>query len=187
MMNRTKVLEALKQRLTDEIVIATYSTASEWVEMSDRPLNFFSNGAMGLASSHGLGMALARPERRIIVLDGDGSLFMNLGTLVTIGRLAPKNFTHMVFCNGSYEANGGHPVPNPDADFEAMARAAQIQKTCTISGLQDFTSRLDWLLKEEGPVFASLDIEQGVIGPRSYKEMYRAERRQALRDALNAG
>lgn len=186
MMNRRKVLEALKERLTDEIVISTYSTASDWIDMSDRPLNFYSNGAMGLASSHGLGMALARPERRVIVLDGDGSLLMNLPTLVTIGRVAPVNFTHMVMCNGSYEANGGHPIPNQDVDFEAMAKAAQIEKTCTISAMQDFTGRLDWLLSEPGPIFASLQIEQGPLGPRSYKEMYRAERRQALRDELGA-
>lgn len=186
MMNRRKVLEALKERITDEIVISTYSTASDWIEIFDRPLNYFSHGAMGLASSHGLGLALARPERRVVVLDGDGSLLMNLGTLVTIGRVAPKNFTHMVFCNGTYEANGGHPIPNPEVDFEAMAKAAQIAKTCTISAVQDFTGRLDWLLNEEGPVFTQLQIEQGPLGPRSYTEMYRAERRQALRDALSA-
>lgn len=187
MMNRRKLLEALKERITDEIVISSYSTASEWIEVFDRPLNYFSHGAMGLPSSHGLGLALARPERRVLVLDGDGSLLMNLPTLVTIGRVAPVNLTHMVFCNGTYEANGGHPVPNPDVDFEAMARAAKIEKACTISAMQDFTGRLDWLLNEPGPVFASLQIEQGPLGPRDYKELYRPERRQALRDALAAG
>ena len=101
MMERRKALELLASRITDEIVVATYSSASEWIEIIDRPLNYFSSGAMGLASSHGLGLALARPDRRVIVLDGDGSLLMNLGTLVTIGRVAPKNFTHLVFQNGT--------------------------------------------------------------------------------------
>ncbi|MBM3609036.1 MAG: thiamine pyrophosphate-binding protein, partial [Alphaproteobacteria bacterium] len=82
MINRRKALELLASHITDEIVVSTYSTASDWIEIFDRPLNYFSSGAMGLASSHGLGLALARPERRVLVLDGDGSLLMNLGTLV---------------------------------------------------------------------------------------------------------
>ncbi len=125
MIDRKKALELLAERITDQIVVSTYSTASDWLTIIDRPLNYFSSGAMGLASSHGLGLALARPERRIIVLDGDGSLLMNLPTLVTIGRVAPRNFTHLVFNNGTYEANGGHPIPNPDVDFEGT-RAPRI-------------------------------------------------------------
>jgi thiamine pyrophosphate-dependent acetolactate synthase large subunit-like protein len=186
MMNRRKALEMLAGRITNEIVVATYSSASEWIEIIDRPLNYFSSGAMGLASSHGLGLALARPERRVIVLDGDGSLLMNLGTLVTIGAVAPRNFTHLVFRNGSYEANGGHPTPAPDADFEAHARAAGIMKAFTAQTLAEFADQLDTILHEEGPVFGCIAIEQGPLGPRSYKEMYKAERRAALRAALNA-
>lgn len=186
MIDRRHALEALAGRITDEIVVSSYSTASDWIEICDRPLNYFSHGAMGLGSSHGLGLALARPERRVVVLDGDGSLLMNLGALVTIGTAAPRNFTHIVFCNGTYEANGGHPLPNRAVDFESMARAAAIDKACTISALQDFTGRLDWLLNEPGPVFASLHVEQGPLGPRSYEDMYRAERRQRLREALAA-
>ncbi len=186
MMNRLELLKILKKHITDEIVISSYSTASEWIEINDRPLNYFSHGAMGLGSSHGLGMALAQPDRRVVVLDGDGSLLMNLPTLVTIGRVAPKNFTHLVFRNGTYEANGGHPIPNPKTDFEAMARAADISKACTISTLTDFENKLQWLLNDEGPLFACLDVEQGPLGPRDYKEMYRPERRKALRVALGA-
>ena len=68
---------------------------------------------MGLASSHALGLALGRPDKRVIVLDGDGSLLMNLGTLVTAAAAPPKNFYHFVCENGTYEANGGHPIPEP--------------------------------------------------------------------------
>ena len=100
MINRREALKILADHVTDEIVVATYSSASDWFELTDRPLNYFFVGAMGLASSHGLGLALSRPERRTVVLDGDGSLLMNLGTLVTIGAVAPRNFTHLVFQNG---------------------------------------------------------------------------------------
>lgn len=184
MMDRKQALKLLAERISDEIVVATYSTATDWIATIDRPLNYFSSGAMGLASSHGLGLALARPERRVIVLDGDGSLLMNLGTLVTIGRVAPVNFTHLVFQNGTYEANGGHPLPNPEADFETIARGAGIAKASTFRDIASFEARIDYLLNEPGPVFGCMVIEQGELGPRSYKEMYRAGRRVALRAAL---
>ena len=187
MMNRTKCLEALARRLTDdEIVVATYSTASEWVEMSDRALNYYSFGAMGLASSHGLGLALGRPERRVLVLDGDGSLLMNLGTLVTIGAAQPKNLVHFVWCNGSYEANGGHPLPNQQVDFCAMAKAGGIKNVRRIEKLEDFEAQLPAILTEEGPVFVEMVIEQGPLGPRQYDDMYKPARRQRMREALGA-
>lgn len=184
MMNRKEALELLAARITDEIVVSTYSTAHDWLSIIDRPLNYFSSGAMGLASSHGLGLALARPERRIIVLDGDGSLLMNLPTLVTIGLVSPHNFAHLVFCNGTYEANGGHSIPNPNVDFVEHAQAAQIGKTFSVSDLGAFKDRIDYILNEEGPVFGSIKVEQGVLGPRSYTDMYKGERRAALRFAL---
>src|SRR5262249_50281048 len=88
MMKRDDCFRALARHITDEIVIATYSSAVEWNDLNPRVLNYFSMGAMGLASSHGLGLALGRPDKRIVILDGDGSLLMNLGSLVTIGAAA---------------------------------------------------------------------------------------------------
>lgn len=189
MMNRRAYLELLKQHLSNEIVISSYSTASDWVEMSDRPLNYFFHGAMGLCSSHGLGLALARPERKVVVLDGDGSLLMNLGTLVTIAAAKPKNLIHFVNQNRTYEANGGHPIPNPEVDFAGIARSAGIpaEKCFAISDLQEFGARIPELLKLEGPAFVTLHIEQGPLGPRTYTEMYAKRRREAFRAALQAG
>ena len=89
MMKRDECFRILARHVTDEIVIASYSAAVEWGELNPRELNYFSVGAMGLASSHGLGLALGRPDRRVLVLDGDGSLLMNLGSLVSIGAAAP--------------------------------------------------------------------------------------------------
>jgi len=84
MMQRHQCLAVLARHITDEIVVATYSSAFEWLELGERSLNYFSVGAMGLDSSHALGLALGRPDRRVICLQGDGSLLMNLGALVTI-------------------------------------------------------------------------------------------------------
>ena len=184
MLNRKQCLQFLHSQLKDEIVVATYSSASEWVEISDRALDYYSFGAMGLASSHALGLALAHPNRRVVVLDGDGSLLMNLGTLVTIAAAGPKNLTHFVWHNGSYEANGGHPLPNPTTDFCTMARGAGLTNVQRLDKFDTFQQQLGTLLTSEGPVFAEMMIEQGPLGPRSYDEMYRQERRDRFRAAL---
>jgi len=184
MMNRVALLDILKRHVTNEIVVSSYSTATDWIAINDRPLNYFWHGAMGLCSSHGLGLALARPERKVLVLDGDGGLLMNLGTLVTLAVAAPRNFLHFVMQNGTYEANGGHPIVNQGVDFCGIARAAGWKKALLISELSDFEAKLPGLLKDDGPAFVTLMIEQGPLTPRSYDEMYRAERRAALRRAL---
>ena len=184
MIDRKQAWARLAAHITDEIVVSTYSSASDWIATVDRPLNYFFFGAMGLASSHGIGLALARPERRVLVLDGDGSLLMNLGTLVTIGAVAPKNFTHIVARNETYEANGGHPTPGAKADYAGLAREAGIAKAHRIDTLDAFEALIPTLLNEDGPIFVELVIGQGELGPRSYKDMYRKERRAAFREAL---
>ncbi len=187
MMNRMDCLQILADHVTDEIVVATYSSGTDWKAINDRPLNYFSFGAMGLASSHGLGLALARPEKRVIVLDGDGSLLMNLGTLVTIGAVQPKNFIHFVGHNGSYEANGGAPLPNKGVDFAGVARAAGINSSHTFTDIDVFKSEIGTLLQAEGPIFCDLVIEQGPLSKRDYSDMYTPARRAAFRAALDAG
>src|SRR5579859_7644899 len=124
MMRRDECLQALARQRTDEIVVAVYKAAQEWIRYAPHELNYTFTGAMGQGSSHALGLALGRPDKRVIVLDGDGSLLMNLGSLVTIGAVAPKNLVHFVCHNGTYEANGGHPIPNPQVDFAGLARGA---------------------------------------------------------------
>ncbi|MDF2115690.1 thiamine pyrophosphate-dependent enzyme [Roseiarcaceae bacterium H3SJ34-1] len=185
MLDRMKCLGLFRERITEEIVVATYSTATDWLAISDRPLNYFSFGAMGLASSHGLGLAIAHPGRRVLVFDGDGSLLMNLGALVTTTAVAPHNFVHIVWHNGTYEANGGHPLPSTSVRFADLALAAGYRKTMHISDMPTFESSLDAILSESGPLFVELIVEQGQLGPRSYADMYSAKRREAFRQALN--
>jgi thiamine pyrophosphate-dependent acetolactate synthase large subunit-like protein len=186
MMKRGQCLQALARHVKDEIVVAAYSSAHDWLQIADRPLNHFFFGAMGLASSHALGLALGLPGRRVIVLDGDGSLLMNLGSLVTIAGAAPRNLVHFVCQNGSYEANGGHPLPNPAVDFAGIARSAGIRSCYTFSELSEFESRVPELLKAEGPIFAALKVEQGPFVQPDYADMYKPARREALRAALRS-
>src|SRR3989475_13334411 len=111
MMKRDACLKVLARHRTDEIVVAVYQAAQEWLHISPSELDYTFTGAMGQGSSHALGLALGRPDKRVVVLDGDGSLLMNLGSLVTIGHAAPKNLVHCVCQNGTYESNGAVPIP----------------------------------------------------------------------------
>jgi sulfopyruvate decarboxylase subunit beta len=184
MMKRDECFRALARHVSDEIVIATYSSAVEWNDLNPRVLNYFSMGAMGLASSHGLGLALARPDKRIVVLDGDGSLLMNLGSLVTIAAAAPRNLVHFVCNNGCYEANGGHPIPNPKVDFTGLARAAGYAQAHEFSELRSFEQQIGDVFAQDGPVFATLHIEKSRPLVYQYRELYKPERRAAIKAAL---
>lgn len=193
MMNRHECFSVLSQYVTDEVVVACYSAAHEWLALNDRPLNHYSWGAMGLASSHGLGLALGFPKRRVLVFDGDGSLLMNLGSLVTIAAAAPRNLIHFVVQNNCYEANGGHPLPHSDIDFVGFAQAAGIRACHSFSDLSVFKAQLPQLLRAEGPVFVALKIEHTALAadeyaemPHQYTEMFKPARRAALRAALHA-
>ena len=184
MMKRDDCLRVLARHVADEIVIASYSTAVEWNELNPRVLNYFSIGAMGLGSSHGLGLALGRPDKRVIVLDGDGSLLMNLGSLVTIGAAAPRNLLHFVCQNSTYEANGGHPIPNPDVDFVGLARAAGYAHCHDFSELASFEQQVEHVLSQPGPVFATLHVERSRPLTYDYVDLYAADKRAAIQSNL---
>jgi sulfopyruvate decarboxylase subunit beta len=189
MMRRDECLAALLPHVADEIVIGTYSTAFDWIKLRpDHPLNYNSVGAMGLASSHGLGLALARPDRRVIVLDGDGSLLMNLGSLVTIGTVAPSNLYHFVSENGTYEANGGHPIPGRDRlSFADMAKAAGYRKSYTYSDIAVFKAGIGMALSEPGPIFIDLKVVPGepfLPGPDDFNALFSRASREKFKDAF---
>jgi thiamine pyrophosphate-dependent acetolactate synthase large subunit-like protein len=114
------------------IVASLGHPAYDLFAAGDRPQNFYTWGSMGLASSIGLGLALARPDIRVFVLDGDGSLLMNLGSLATIGLVRPANLVVVVMDNQEYATTGGQPTPTAHgADLEAAARAMGISATAT--------------------------------------------------------
>jgi len=186
MMNSKDCLEALLRHITDDdVVLPVYSTAFDWIALRHRPLNYLAHGAMGLASSHGLGLALGRPDRRVIVLDGDGSLLMNLGALVTIGEAAPRNFFHFVCENGTYEANGGHPTPGRGRiDFAGFARAAGYRTARTFTELTLFEQQIGALLLDEGPIFVDLKVKPSERQIRDYTLLHGPDVRKAFKNAL---
>jgi thiamine pyrophosphate-dependent acetolactate synthase large subunit-like protein len=133
-MNRLQASQHLIAALGDEPIVASLGhPAYDLFAAGDRPSNFYTWGSMGLASSVGLGLALARPDVRVFVLDGDGSLLMNLGSLATIGLLQPVNFVLIVMDNEQFATTGGQPTPTSrGADLDAAARAMRVPMTLTV-------------------------------------------------------
>ena len=94
----------------EPIIAANGFISRDLFDLYDKASNFYMIGSMGLASSIGLGVAIKNPKKRVFVFDGDGNILMNLGSLVTIGSMVPKNLVHIVFDNSSHESTGGQPT-----------------------------------------------------------------------------
>lgn len=186
-LRRDDALKVLIPHVREEdIVVAVYQSCFDWLALNPRDLNYVAVGAMGQASSHGLGLALANPGRRVIVLDGDGSLLMNLGSLVTIASAGVTNLYHFLSANRVYEVNGSHPLPGADTvDFAAMAQAAGYAGFRSIAELDAFEAALPDILAAPGPQFTALEVTAGEPYPRDYAYIHSAEARASFRQALN--
>src|SRR3979490_2070450 len=140
-MKRVDALTAIYPQL-DRCVVVTImgAVAAELQSIGHRPNFFYLQHAMGLASSMGLGIALSRPELKVIVFDGDGSALMNLGGLTTLARYRPRNLTHVVFDNESLLSVGGFPTAtSTGSDLAAIAAAAGVPRTATVRELGGVT------------------------------------------------
>ena len=144
-MRRLDALNAIYSRLQDRIVVTIMgAVAAELQSIGHQPNFFYLQHAMGLASSMGLGIALSKPDRQVIVLDGDGSVLMNLGGLTTLARYKPNNLVHVVFDNESLLSVGGFPTAtSTGSDLAAIAKAAGVARTATVTTIEAFTRALD--------------------------------------------
>ena len=187
MIKRDDALQALSKFVNeDDLVVAVYQTCFDWLALHPRDLNYVSVGAMGQASSHALGLAIGSPGRQVIVLDGDGSLLMNLGSLVTIGETHPKKFLHLVFENGVYEVNGNHPIPGQSSvNFAGLAKSAGYISAYSFDKLVDFKSCLPLLFNANGPVMGVIKVVPGKKYPADYEFIHSPEARRKFRNALN--
>ena len=114
---------------------------------------------MGKASSVALGLALSQPDTKVILFDGDGSLLMNLGSLVTIANKGPKNLVHFVMDNGVYATTGGQEVPGVGvADYADLATSAGYARSYRFDDLEDFVTRAEEVFSQEGPVFVAAKV-----------------------------
>jgi thiamine pyrophosphate-dependent acetolactate synthase large subunit-like protein len=162
-MDGRQAIKIIGGQRIDQVVITTMSTAREWPIVSKRKeLDLPLIGCMGKASSLGLGVALGAPERQVLVLDGEGSLLMNLGTLVTIAAQAPNNLVHFVFDNSAYDTSGGQPTPGAGTvDFAGLALEAGYRAAYEFDEAEQFRRELPSILQEEGPVLVVLKVPKG--------------------------
>jgi sulfopyruvate decarboxylase subunit beta len=140
-MRRADALSAIYAELESCVVVTIMgAVAAELYALGHRPNFFYLEHAMGLASSMGLGIALSRPELTVVVLDGDGSILMNLGSLTTMARYRPPNLIHVVFDNEVLLSVGQSftTATASGSDIAAMAAAAGIPRTSTVHTVEAF-------------------------------------------------
>src|SRR5262245_8190959 len=165
------VLRAIAAARGTAIVVPTMTTAPAWRSIAPNDLSVTCVGFMGGASSLGLGIALARPERHVLVLDGDGSLLMQLGSLATVAGAAPRNLVHFPFKNGVYHTSGAQGIPGGlSVDFVMMAKGAGYRLAIAIDDLGDVERRLPELLRAEGPIFVELRTALAEQTPMTVRE-----------------
>ena len=162
MFNKEECLEIIAKHRTDEVVVATMGVTVPWGQISDHPLDYASVGsAMGHAADFGLGIALARPDKKVMVLNGDGSMLMCLGTLATVTALQKPahNFYLFVCENGSYEVTGNQPIPGgQNFSFTTIARGAGFEKFYEFDDSDSLDASLPSILAESGPTLINLKL-----------------------------
>ena len=167
-MRRLDAMKAIYAQLEQHVVVTIMgAVAAELQVIGHRPNFFYLQHAMGLASSMGLGIALTRPELTVIVLDGDGSLLMNLGGLTTLARYRPKNLVHIVFDNESLLSVGGFPTAtSTGSDLAAIAAAAGVPRTETVVTIDEFQRAVNDALaaKDLSTIVAKVEA----VGPSGY-------------------
>jgi sulfopyruvate decarboxylase subunit beta len=169
-MRRVDAMRAVYPELEREgrvVVTIMGAVAAELQSVGHRPNFFYLQHAMGLASSLGLGVALARPELTVVVFDGDGSILMNLGGLTTLARYRPPNLVHVVFDNESLLSVGGFPTAtSTGSDIAGIAAAAGVPRTATVRELDEFTGAFrDALAARE---LTTIVAKVEAVGPSGY-------------------
>ena len=165
-MNQHEALAILAPHLRDEICIHANGFLSRAAfAVRDGESCFYMIGSMGLASSIGLGIALARPERRVVVFDGDGNVLMNLGTLATVAARAPRNLLHVCFDNRAHASTGAQPTISDRVRLEEIARAAGYRSAARVETAEALRATAPAFLAGDGPAFLLVRIALGPPGP----------------------
>ncbi|GAB4437521.1 MAG: sulfopyruvate decarboxylase subunit beta [Chloroflexi bacterium OHK40] len=167
-MLRMDAMRAIYPQLERCVVVTIMgATAAELQALGHRPNFFYLQHAMGLASSMGLGIALSRPELKVVVLDGDGSVLMNLGGLTTLARYRPPNLVHVIFDNESLLSVGGFPTATASgSDLAGIAAAAGITRAISVRALDAFAVAFEEAIatNELSVIVAKVDA----VGPRAF-------------------
>jgi thiamine pyrophosphate-dependent acetolactate synthase large subunit-like protein len=196
MLTKLELLEPLARLRDNAVVVTTMAVVRPWGKLSASELDFASaDSAMGHAADLALGVALAQPQRKVICLNGDGSMLMTLGTLVTAVQSGATNFVLFVIQNNTYEITGNQPVPGSGfVDFAAMARGAGFRETFVFHQAAEYARQLPAILTGNGPALVVVQVEPSNEGPLSrtpneeshYLKCSLADSAHQLRRALTA-
>lgn len=166
-------------RPTDAVVATTGFTGRALYALEDRPSQLYMVGSMGCASSFGLGLASVRPERRVVVLDGDGALLMRMGALASLGFERPRNLVHVVLDNGVHDSTGSQATVSPFLDIPAIAAACGYPRVVRVDALEE----LGDVLRQEDDVLtlahvcthprADRKLPRPTLGPRQVADRFR--------------
>ncbi len=172
MLTQPEFLAPLAARRADQVVVSTMSLVRAWGRLSKHELDFaFADSAMGHAQSLALGIALAQPQRRVWCLNGDGSMLMSLGSLVTIAQCRARNLVLFVAQNNTYEVTGNQNIPGAGAvDFHEIALACGFPHAFHFNVAREYEAHLDKVLHLHGPVFISVRLEPGAELPPNRKQ-----------------
>ncbi len=181
-MNYREAITTITELLDDQLVICANGLISrEAFTIRDRTENFYMIGSMGMASSIGLGVALNKPSKKAIILEGDGNLLVNLGSLPMVGSLQPGNLLHIVLDNEVYASTGNRPTISNVIELEEIAKSARYVYVEKVTTKENLRREMTHTLKNEGPSFLLVKIvdtaEQIEIGrvahsPEQIKERF---------------
>lgn len=160
-MKASEAMQVLAAHRGDAIAVCALGMAcNEWWAATRSEETFYLHGAMGFAASFALGLALALPEQQILLINGDGSLCMNLGCLLTEAAAAPKNLKHFVIDNRVYQTVSAVPMVNRDrSDYVGIARCAGIANAIAIDNVADLDRLAPHIMASDGPYFINLEVE----------------------------
>jgi len=165
MMRTEEMLKVFSRHRGDAIVVPGRG-GRFWVNISTQPNRDVPLGdpAMGGHAMFAFGLALARPQNKVILFDSEGDLLMSMGVLPTIAEHAPKNFYHFMLDNECYATTGGQPVPNAkNVKYEEIARGSGYKRAYAFTTLEEFTGAVGDILSQPGPVFVALKVVPEVI------------------------
>jgi sulfopyruvate decarboxylase subunit beta len=168
-MKRAECIGMLYPELDDKLVVTIMGAcAQELYDLGHKENFFYLQHAMGLASSIGLGLAMHLPKESIVVLDGDGSVLMNLGTLATMARYRPRNLTHIIFDNGSLLSTGGFASHTTSGitDLAAIAKGAGLERVSAVDSIMDFGEAVIEAFKADG--LSVIVAKVAAVGPNHY-------------------
>ena len=162
-MKRYEAIEVITESLKgDELVISANGMISrELFSIKESPNNFYMLGSMGLASSVGFGLAFSLSNKKVVVIDGDGNILMNLGSLATIGHFAPSNLIHFVLDNEMHASTGGQPTVSNTMRLEEVASASGFKMVRKVNSIEELGMIVREVLSSEGASFVLVKIEKG--------------------------